>query len=55
MSGYKCTFCGPGDGQLFLNRVTEEWPTTHEVTWPSIVSAMAICRQALPAQLEYPP
>ena len=27
----------------------------HEVTWPSIVSAMAICRQALPAQLEYPP
>ena len=28
---------------------------THEVTWLSIVSAMAICRQALPAQLEYPP
>ena len=30
-------------------------PTTHEMTSPSIVSAMAICRQALPAQLEYPP
>jgi hypothetical protein len=25
-----------------------------EVTWPSIVSVMAICRQPLPAQLEYP-
>jgi hypothetical protein len=33
--------------------ITSGWPTTHEVTWPSIVSAVAICRQALPAQLEY--
>ncbi len=35
--------------------ITSGLPTTHEVTWRSIVSAMAICRQALPAQLEYAP
>jgi hypothetical protein len=32
---------------------TSGLPTTHEVTRPSIVSAMAICRQALPGKLEY--
>jgi len=34
--------------------MTSGLPTTHEVTWPTIVSATAICRKALPAQLEYP-
>jgi hypothetical protein len=28
-------------------------PITHEVTRPSIVNAMAICRNALPGKLEY--
>ena len=34
--------------------ITSELPTTREVSWPSIVGEMAICPQALPAQLEYP-
>jgi hypothetical protein len=51
----------PVDDQVALpdieDRADFTWtvsPTTHEVNWPSIGSAMAICRQALPVQLEYP-